>query len=195
MFKTVAKLPAGASFGERALLKNEERAATIVCSKDCAFATLHRRDFTNIIGSVQKRELKEKVDFLKRFRMFSQLRATVIEKISYYMKTVDFVHNQKVYTENVSATDGIYFICSGEFEISQISQLDLGTERKQPDPNRVPYKSQQKIQSMILSRSQVQLKTKTTFAKPSLQMRPQKLRLYLLGNNEIFGLEEIVENS
>ena len=70
-FKTVQKLPAGASFGERALLKNEDRAATIVCSKDTTFATLHRRDYNAIIGAAQKKELKEKVDFLRGFRMFS----------------------------------------------------------------------------------------------------------------------------
>ena len=70
-FKTVDKLPAGSAFGERALLKNEDRAATIVCSKDCTFATLHRKDYNSIIGAAVKRELKQKVDFLRGFRMFS----------------------------------------------------------------------------------------------------------------------------
>ena len=89
-FKTVQRLTEGASFGERALLKNEERAATIVCSKPTTLATLHRKDYTNIIGAAQKRELKEKVEFLRGFRMFSQLRTNVLERIQYYMKTKEF---------------------------------------------------------------------------------------------------------
>ena len=89
-FKTVEKLPAGSSFGERALIKNEDRAATIVCSKDCSFATLHRKDYNNIIGAAVKREMKQKVDFLRNFRMFSQLRTNIIEKIHYFMKSKTF---------------------------------------------------------------------------------------------------------
>ena len=90
-FKTVQKLGNGASFGERALIKNEERAATIVCSKNTSFATLHRRDYDNTIGAAQKKEMKEKVELLRSFRMFSQLRTNVIEKIQYYMKTKNFL--------------------------------------------------------------------------------------------------------
>jgi len=80
-FKTVQTLRTGASFGERALIKNEDRAATIVCSKNSCFATLHRKDYNAIIGASQKRELKEKVEILKNFRIFSQLRTNVLEKI------------------------------------------------------------------------------------------------------------------
>ena len=57
-FKTVAKIPMGGSFGERALIKNEDRAASIICSKNCSFATLSRKDYNTIIGAAQKRELK-----------------------------------------------------------------------------------------------------------------------------------------
>jgi hypothetical protein len=49
-FKKVAKLDEGKSFGERALIKNELRAATVYCSQDSHFATLSRGDFNKIIG-------------------------------------------------------------------------------------------------------------------------------------------------
>lgn len=38
----VSQIGEGGSFGERSLLKNDERAASIVCSTDCHFATLSR---------------------------------------------------------------------------------------------------------------------------------------------------------
>jgi len=89
-FKSVAKLSNGASFGERALIKNEERAATIICSQNCSFATLHRKDYNWIIGSSMKRQLKNTVEFFRNFRIFSNLRTNVIEKIHYYMKPKEF---------------------------------------------------------------------------------------------------------
>lgn len=49
-FKTVQTMKGGESFGERALLKHEARAATIYCSSDCIFATLSRIDYNKIIG-------------------------------------------------------------------------------------------------------------------------------------------------
>ena len=156
-FKTVDKLPAGSAFGERALLKNEDRAATIVCSKDCTFATLHRKDYNSIIGAAVKRELKQKVDFLRGFRMFSQLRTNIIERIHYFMKTKTFLRGQKVYMENISTVDGIYFITQGEFEISQLSVLNLDDLKCQPQSSSsssagIKYKSQQNIENTIKSR-------------------------------------------
>ena len=83
-------LPIGGSFGERALIKNEDRAATIVCSKNCSFATIERRDYNLIIGLAQKREFAKTVEFLRGFRMLSSLRTNIIEKIHYYMKPRHF---------------------------------------------------------------------------------------------------------
>lgn len=50
--------------------------------------------------------------------MFSQLRTNVLERIQYYMKTKEFNRGQKVYVENQSSVDGVYFITDGEFEVS-----------------------------------------------------------------------------
>ena len=80
-FKTVTKLHAGQSFGELALLKNDGRAATILCATKCSFATLHRKDYIWIIGQEEKRKLKQIVEFLRGFRIFSSLRSNIIEKI------------------------------------------------------------------------------------------------------------------
>jgi CRP-like cAMP-binding protein len=42
LFKTVHVINSGGSFGERALVRNEDRAASIVCTQKCKFATLDR---------------------------------------------------------------------------------------------------------------------------------------------------------
>ena len=58
MFKTVGTIKSGGSFGERALIRNETRAATIKCKTNCSFATLSRIDFNFVLGMAQKREMK-----------------------------------------------------------------------------------------------------------------------------------------
>ena len=90
-FKEVARLSDGASFGELALLKNEGRAATVVCSKMTRFATLNRKDYVWTIGQEEKRKLKQIVTFFRSFRIFSTLRANVIEKVFKYMKSTKFL--------------------------------------------------------------------------------------------------------
>lgn len=49
-FKKATQIDSGSSFGERALIKNDHRAATIICSQDCTFATLSRANYNLIMG-------------------------------------------------------------------------------------------------------------------------------------------------
>jgi CRP-like cAMP-binding protein len=107
----------GGSFGERALIRNEDRAASIVCKNPCTFATLSRNDFSHVLGIHKKKIMREQISFFKEFRIFSKLRNNTVERISYYMEERKFIRNQNIYTENKSGVDGVYFIKSGEFEV------------------------------------------------------------------------------
>jgi CRP-like cAMP-binding protein len=58
MFIDVVKLGGGKTFGEQALLKNNEpmlRAATIKTTKDCHFAVMSKEDFQNILKNKVKK--------------------------------------------------------------------------------------------------------------------------------------------
>ena len=116
-FKKVATIPTGGSFGERALIKNEDRAATVVCSEDCSFATLSRIDYNWIIGAAKRRELKMMVEMLRQFRIFESLRNSSLEKIQYLLKKITYRRGHMLYQQDVSVVDGIYLVVSVEFEI------------------------------------------------------------------------------
>jgi CRP-like cAMP-binding protein len=86
--KTVSHMKTGGSFGERALLKHEPRAASILCTEDSTFATLSRHDYNWIMSVSMKKDLKERVKFFRQFRVLSKLRTTTIEKLQYGMRFV-----------------------------------------------------------------------------------------------------------
>lgn len=47
--KEIGIIPAGGYFGERALLMNEPRAATIICKTNCKLVKVNRKDFTRLM--------------------------------------------------------------------------------------------------------------------------------------------------
>ena len=130
-FKEVARLHEGHSFGELALLQNSGRAANIRCVGLTRFATLHKLDYNHTIGQETKRKLVENVSMLRNFKIFSRghLRENVLEKIFRYMVTKKFVRGHLVYREGISHVDGVYFIKSGDFEISR----KIGDKEKRLD--------------------------------------------------------------
>ena len=49
--KEVANLKAGETFGELALMTNQPRNATAMCSMDTTFAVIDKKDYQVIIGN------------------------------------------------------------------------------------------------------------------------------------------------
>ena len=61
----------GQTFGEQALLTGKRRAATIICSTECHFATLNKQDYQKFIGAAQMETLMKEIEFLKSCPYFS----------------------------------------------------------------------------------------------------------------------------
>ena len=52
---------------------------------------------------------------MKNYRIFENLRESVISKIFHYMKKKEFKRETIVYREGDPLNDGVYFIKEGEF--------------------------------------------------------------------------------
>ena len=76
------------------------------------------------MGNANKRQLNEKVKFFMNFRIFSTLSNIKMQRMIYYFIEKTYSRNQVVYKEGVDATDGIYFIKRGEFEVSKNLKQD-----------------------------------------------------------------------
>ena len=70
------------SFGERALLTSEPRAATVACVTDSDFLVIGRRDYLRVLRDVHERESTAKISFLKTVRYFDALPSTVCEEVA-----------------------------------------------------------------------------------------------------------------
>ena len=72
--------------------------------------------------------MKQMSDYFRQFRIFNKLRAGALERIQYYMVLKTFTLGQTLFKEGLSRVDGIYFIKSGDFEIT-ISAHHAETEK------------------------------------------------------------------
>lgn len=69
--KTVRTLDAGQAFGELALLKTDgRRAASVVTAMASEFLTIDGQQYQQLLGQLQREELRAKVDVLRRAPMF-----------------------------------------------------------------------------------------------------------------------------
>jgi CRP-like cAMP-binding protein len=64
-FTELQKLMTGKSFGEKALITNSLRAANVVCSKDCHFATVAKQDYDRVLRKIELKVQNKIIAFLQ----------------------------------------------------------------------------------------------------------------------------------
>ena len=131
----------GCSFGELALLKTRGRAATIQCAMPSKFAIVDQKDYLKTVGLEENLKLKKIVSFFRSFRVFEKVKPMDMQRIQKHMKQVKFIRGQKVFTEGSSKTDGLYFIESGDFQVSQSISVDKTKPHEKPAKRALSRKS------------------------------------------------------
>ena len=94
------------------------RAATIVCAEGTDLAIMDKSSYEKVIGKALKRKLQEKVKFLKQFRILSHLSESALQRLIYYLKELKFNRGHTIFKAG-QATDGVYLIRKGSFELSK----------------------------------------------------------------------------
>ena len=121
-FSEVLTYQTGDSFGELALMKNQPRAATILCRSDCHFGVLNREEFLRIIGKLKEAKLQRKTDFLQKFSFFQHWTKSSLLRLSYHFLERSYKRKQLVFTSGDDPTE-VYFITKGEFQLMQTLHL------------------------------------------------------------------------
>jgi CRP-like cAMP-binding protein len=114
--KNVARLDNGMAFGELALIKDQPRAASVLCETDCHFAVLSKEDYLNIIGKIEARKLDVFIEFLSFIPTFRTWTKKKLELLTYHFTKVDFKRKQDVFTIG-SPPENVYIVVEGEFEL------------------------------------------------------------------------------
>lgn len=122
-FKLINTIGAGRSFGEKALLWNIWRTARIVCSTDCQFAVMTRKDFTEILGkksflstaSIEKDRMEKMKTFLSEIPLFYNWDQKIINNLYFKIETKQWIYKQQILKKD-QESQFIYIIYEGEFE-------------------------------------------------------------------------------
>ncbi|CAG9316510.1 unnamed protein product [Blepharisma stoltei] len=150
----VATLEAGSAFGELALLKNQPRAASIICTEDCHFATLSKEPYLRILGKLTAQKLDELVSFLSKLPVFSSWTAKSLVNLSYYFTQVKFTRNQVIYSEGDPPACA-YIIREGEVQLTRSYKIQIPSNNKSLCTLKNRIKKHQKIKVAILTKGEM----------------------------------------
>ncbi|KAL3154498.1 Rap guanine nucleotide exchange factor-like 1 [Trebouxia sp. C0010 RCD-2024] len=122
--KTVRTLDAGQAFGELALLKTDgRRAASVVTAMASEFLTIDGQQYQQLLGQLQREELRAKVDVLRRAPMFRGWSATQLNNVAGLVQLQRLPYNTVVVEQGTEA-DCTFFIKSGEVRVVRRMEAD-----------------------------------------------------------------------
>jgi CRP-like cAMP-binding protein len=113
----IAQLKSGQSFGELSLIKNQPRAATVICMESCYFMTLSKESYLRLLGKSFSRMLEEKIEFLHSLPVFSSWTKKSLEKLSYFFIPKDFKQNEMIYFKGDFSLQ-VFVIINGDVELT-----------------------------------------------------------------------------
>ena len=167
-YKQVKYLEAGDSFGEFALITNKPRTCTVEALEDTYLAVISKKEFNQILCTHAAESLEEKDSMLQGIPFFQNVAKSTLQKFSYSFLEITYRKDQIVYEEN-SDFENIYFIKAGEFKILK---GELYTSDK--------FKYSDNLLKLSLMKKLIKRK---------------KFSEIIKSNMEMFGYEELIENS
>lgn len=93
-----------------------------MCTEDCEIASLNRESYVRIVEKAVKRDLLGRVQFLKSFRILSDMSQTQLENLLFHLKLVEYNRGQTIFSSG-DKPDGVYLIQEGSFELSKPGNL------------------------------------------------------------------------
>ncbi|CAF0882557.1 unnamed protein product [Rotaria sordida] len=113
----IVTLVGGFDFGERALVTNEPRSATVMTIIPTDLLVVDRVVFSRTLKAAHEKELQEKTEFINRCPLFSSWSPRLKRLVSLSLERGRFSYDSVLYKQGTRA-DAVYFIWSGEVKIS-----------------------------------------------------------------------------
>lgn len=123
-YTELARLKAGDSFGELALISSELRAGTAVCRENTVLGVLNKADYLRILGKAQSAKLAKKVDLLQSNPVFSRWTKYSLQKFSYFFHEKAYKRKQILHQAGTEVSE-IFLVQSGDFQLTMRIQVPV----------------------------------------------------------------------
>lgn len=117
-FIDIARLEAGGSFGELALLDGKPRMATIKCLQRCHFFIISKNLYEKSLDEIERKRLNAQINYVKSIPLFSKMTRTSLGKLLSNFKNLDVNKDCYLYKEGDPA-DRVYIVRDGEFVVTK----------------------------------------------------------------------------
>ena len=124
IYTELARLKAGDSFGELALISSEQRAGSAVCRENTVLGVLNKSDYLRILGKAQTAKLAKKVDLLQSNPVFSRWTKYSLQKFSYFFHENAYRRKQTVHRAGAEVSE-VFLVQSGEFQLTKRIQVPV----------------------------------------------------------------------
>ncbi|CDW89823.1 UNKNOWN [Stylonychia lemnae] len=119
----VAQLEEGKSFGELALITDQNRKATVYCkTNNVALAVLMKGDYQRYIGDSFKQKMDDAIKVLKNYDIFKKVSMRRLFTLYYYAKEKHYSKQCYLYRQD-DKIDGVYLIVNGSYEKQRRNEL------------------------------------------------------------------------
>ncbi|CAD8194646.1 unnamed protein product [Paramecium pentaurelia] len=115
----VNELHEGDSFGERALINETGRLATVVCEKQCYFAVLNKQAYKEILQQAQSEKIQQQIKELQSISTFQGMSRRLLTILLYAFQSQEYKFRDLIYKEGQPNREEIYLILSGEFIVTE----------------------------------------------------------------------------
>ncbi|CAF1332490.1 unnamed protein product [Adineta steineri] len=198
----IVSLAGGHDFGERALITNEPRSATVMTTTSTDLLVVDREVFSRTLKSAHEKELQEKTDFINRSPLFSSWSPRLKRLVSLSLERGRFAYDSVLYRQGAPA-HAVYFIWSGEVKTS-IDPLLHWVQYPQLLPQSDPMKQRAMdlyLPMLQLSRPSYHVastesfsikRRSMTFAEAERERAYRTIQVALLNAGDMIGLESYV---
>ena len=99
-FIDIARVLAGGSFGDLALIDGKQRFSTTKCLQRCHFLVIDKSDWKKAYDLIQNRKKNEDVFFIKNFTIFGKLSSfNISQRLMHYLYEMETVKDQIIIKE------------------------------------------------------------------------------------------------
>ena len=117
-FNELQKLGPGKSFGEKALITNSLRAANVVATRDCHFATMVKVDYDKVLRKIELKVQNKIIVFMQQLPYLKFWTRRMLLNFSYYLTVKQYPLGHVIFKEG-DECEYVAIVKQGTYEMKK----------------------------------------------------------------------------